>query len=188
MVQGNGRAGRSWRWWVGGSVAVAGLTGGAAVLWVHTPDLYKPGASGRAHAITSTRIGVLTAGAAALLAVARGLAGRIWWRRLGSAGVVAGFASCIALVWVHAPYLYAPGDPGRLQAVALTRTGVLTAGTALLALAGVLTNLLETSGPRTSATPASCPSGRCSESASWHAIGKSYSPFRMISTTIKGVP
>jgi hypothetical protein len=51
----------------------------------------------------------------------------------------------VAILWVHAPDLYAstPVEHGRAQAVALTRTGVLTAGAALLALAGVVANLAE---------------------------------------------
>ncbi len=59
--------------------------------------------------------------------------------------MVATLVGGVAALWVHAPALYAstPVEHGRAQAVALTRTGVLTAGAALLALAGVLANLLE---------------------------------------------
>jgi uncharacterized protein YjbI with pentapeptide repeats len=61
------------------------------------------------------------------------------------AAVVAGLAGVVAVLWVHVPALYAstPVEHGWAQAVALTRTGILTAGAALLALAGVLLNLLE---------------------------------------------
>jgi hypothetical protein len=59
--------------------------------------------------------------------------------------VAAGLVGGVAVLWVYAPALYAstPVELGRAQAVALTRTGILTAGAALLALAGVLANLLE---------------------------------------------
>ncbi len=68
MTRGNSWAGRNWRWWVGAAAVVAGLAGGAVVLWVHVPALYASVApqDGRAQAVALTRTGVLTAGAALL--------------------------------------------------------------------------------------------------------------------------
>jgi hypothetical protein len=80
------------------------------------------------------------------MARGNGQAGRGWRWWASGVVVVAGLAAGVAVLWVHAPALYAstPVEHGRAQAVALTRTGVLTAGAALLALAGVAANLAET--------------------------------------------
>ncbi len=80
--------------------------------------------------------------------VARGSVRR-WWRLrwwlppLAVGGI--GLEVALGFLWADAPDLYAAttaGD-GRAQAIALTRTGILTVGAGLIALAAAVANLLE---------------------------------------------